>query len=202
MSRSVVIVSVRSCASADGSASSRANGPAPVAASASAHGTCAARRFEVGGRVLSRWTGEPQSRATAAQRGKQPRGLAGDEQHQRARRRFLESLEQRIGCKVVHRFGRSDDRDLVATTMRGQREFGRQIAHLADEDLRGILFGRQSLDVRMLIRSDPAALLALAARCACRYAAIHSLCDPARELESAGAWVFVDQQTMRKTPGA
>ena len=131
MSRSVVIVSVRSCASAAGSASSSANGPAPVAASASAHGPAPRAASRYGGGILARRTREPQARAAAAQRGQQARGLAGDEQHQRARRRFLECLEQRIGREVIHRFGRRDDRDLVAAAMRGQREFGDQIAHLA-----------------------------------------------------------------------
>ena len=53
----------------------------------------------------------------------------------------------------------------------------------------------------MLVGGYPAALLAFTARRARRLAAIDPLRDPARELESAGARIFVDQQAMRETVG-
>ena len=45
-----------------------------------------------------------------------------DQQEQRARRRFLEILQQRIGGIGVHVVGRIDDDDAVAAVMRGQRQ--------------------------------------------------------------------------------
>ena len=40
-------------------------------------------------------------------------------------------LSSALAANVIHRIGRRDDRDLVATAMRGEREIGDQIAHLA-----------------------------------------------------------------------
>src|SRR3954471_22176292 len=51
----------------------------------------------------------------------------------------------------------------------------------------------------MLIRRDPFAGLTLAAGCTCRFAAVHALGDPARELEAAAARIFVDEDSVGET---
>src|SRR5262245_19571770 len=53
----------------------------------------------------------------------------------------------------------------------------------------------------MLIHGDPAALLAFAAGRTRALAAIHELRNPACQLQSSRARVFVDQQAVRQAPG-
>ena len=65
---------------------------------------------------------EPHDLAARTDGRQQPPERMRNQQEQRARRRFLEVLQQRVGGVGVHVVGRIDDDDAVAAVMRGQRQ--------------------------------------------------------------------------------
>src|SRR5687767_14561542 len=54
----------------------------------------------------------------------------------------------------------------------------------------------------MPVGDDPEAFLAFAARSPFRIATVHTLCDPAGELQASRARILVDQDAMRQAPGS
>src|SRR6185295_19762043 len=69
--------------------------------------------------------------------------------------------------------------------------------HRLDQDLLRLAFRRKLRDIGVLAGRDPSAVLAFAARCRLR-GAVHALRDPARELESAGTRVFMDEDAVEE----
>ena len=65
---------------------------------------------------------EPHDLAARTDGRQQPPERMRNQQEQRARRRFLEVLQQRVGSVDVHVVGRIDDDDAIAAVMRGERQ--------------------------------------------------------------------------------
>ena len=81
-----------------------------------------------GARTRSRWQRLRISRAAA-------RGLASPRDQQRARRRLLQRLQQRVGGEAVEHVRGREDADLVATRWLVERELLAELPHLLDAQL-------------------------------------------------------------------
>src|SRR6185503_794621 len=82
---------------------------------------------------------------------------------------------------------------------RRERQLRDQSAHLLDDDVVRVFERRDARHVRMLVGRDPATVLAFAAGCTLRLAAVDQPRDPAREFGTAGAGIFVNENAMRES---
>ncbi|AMD02704.1 hypothetical protein LOKO_03664 [Halomonas chromatireducens] len=97
-----------------------------------------------------------------ADSGEQPRGYVGEQNELGPLPRFLQTLEQGIGGRHIHRLGRAEHDDAMAALLGRLGDEGVDLANGVDADLSLALLRRDAQQVRMIARGQHMTAVAMA----------------------------------------